>query len=204
MTLHTGRHFLQIPGPTNIPDRVLRAMDMPTMDHRGSEFGQLGLEVLAAAQRAVQSPAGAPRHPFIFSLSDLAPAKKTKGGMVQIADSSNFFVSKTVAAALVTVKPGGVRELHWHPNADEWQYYIKGAARMTVFDTGPKAMTADFRAGDIGYVKKSLGHYVENTGDTDLVFLELFKSDHYAEVSLSDWLAHTPYALAGLVYAAAL
>jgi oxalate decarboxylase len=41
-------------------------------------------------------------------------------------------------------------------------------------------------------VKKSLGHYVQNTGNTDLVFLELFKSDHYAEVSLSDWLAHTP------------
>ena len=37
MTLHTGRHFLQIPGPTNVPDRVLRAMDMPTMDHRGAE-----------------------------------------------------------------------------------------------------------------------------------------------------------------------
>jgi oxalate decarboxylase len=147
---------------------------------------------LAAAQRAVQSPAGTPKHPFIFSLSDLAPAKKTKGGMVQIADSSNFFVSKTVAAALVTVKPGGVRELHWHPNADEWQYYIKGQARMTVFDTGPKAQTADFRPGDVGYVKKSLGHYVQNTGNTDLVFLELFKSDHYAEVSLSDWLAHTP------------
>ncbi len=55
MTVHTGRHFLQIPGPTNIPDRVLRAMDMPTMDHRGPEFGQLGLEVLAAAQRVFRT-----------------------------------------------------------------------------------------------------------------------------------------------------
>jgi alanine-glyoxylate transaminase / serine-glyoxylate transaminase / serine-pyruvate transaminase len=55
MTVHTGRHFLQIPGPTNIPDRVLRAMDMPTMDHRGAEFGQLGLEVLAAAQRVFRT-----------------------------------------------------------------------------------------------------------------------------------------------------
>jgi alanine-glyoxylate transaminase / serine-glyoxylate transaminase / serine-pyruvate transaminase len=55
MNVHTGRHFLQIPGPTNIPDRVLRAMDMPTMDHRGSEFGQLGLEVLAAAQRVFRT-----------------------------------------------------------------------------------------------------------------------------------------------------
>ena len=55
MTVHTGRHFLQIPGPTNIPDRVLRAMDMPTMDHRGAEFGQLGFEVLAAAQRVFRT-----------------------------------------------------------------------------------------------------------------------------------------------------
>jgi len=147
---------------------------------------------LAADERAVKSANGAPTHPFIFSLSDLAPTRQTKGGFVQIADSRNFNVSKTVAAALVTVKPGGMRELHWHPNADEWQYYLKGNARMTVFDTGPKAMTADFRPGDIGYVKKSLGHYVQNTGNTDLVFLELFKSDHYAEVSLSDWLTHVP------------
>jgi alanine-glyoxylate transaminase/serine-glyoxylate transaminase/serine-pyruvate transaminase len=55
MTLHTGRHFLQIPGPTNVPDRVLRAMDMPTMDHRGPEFGALGLEVLAGIQRVFRT-----------------------------------------------------------------------------------------------------------------------------------------------------
>src|ERR1700712_5555011 len=55
MSLHTGRHFLQIPGPTNVPDRVLRAMDMPTMDHRGPEFGALGLEVLACIQRVFRT-----------------------------------------------------------------------------------------------------------------------------------------------------
>jgi alanine-glyoxylate transaminase/serine-glyoxylate transaminase/serine-pyruvate transaminase len=46
MTYRSGRHFLQIPGPTNVPDRVLRAIDRPTMDHRGPEFGRLGLEVI--------------------------------------------------------------------------------------------------------------------------------------------------------------
>src|SRR3954465_7602462 len=51
MTLHTGRHFLQIPGPTNIPDRVLRAMDMPGMDHRSAQFAELGFSVMAASQR---------------------------------------------------------------------------------------------------------------------------------------------------------
>jgi len=147
---------------------------------------------LAADQRAGKSSRGAPPHPFIFSLSDLPPTRHTAGGFVQIADSRNFDASKNIAAALITVKPGGLRELHWHPNADEWQYYIKGSARMTVFDTGPRAQTADFRPGDVGYVKKSLGHFVQNTGDTDLVFIELFKSDRYAEVSLSNWLSHAP------------
>src|SRR5437868_14460032 len=51
MTVHTGRHFLQIPGPTNVPDRVLRAMDMPTLDHRGPEFAELGFAVLAGTKR---------------------------------------------------------------------------------------------------------------------------------------------------------
>eukprot|EP01037_Dinobryon_pediforme_P043017 gene43017-53765_t len=122
----------------------------------------------------------------------MRPDKVTSGGSVKIIDTRNFPVSKTIAAALVTVKPGGMRELHWHPNADEWQYYIKGQARMTVFNTGPKAQTADFKPGDIGVVKKSLGHYVQNTGSTDLVFMEIFKDSQYQEVSLSQWLAGTP------------
>jgi oxalate decarboxylase len=150
---------------------------------------------LVADQKAVTSTAGAPPYPFIFHLSDMTPNKVTKGGQVQIADSTNFHVSTTVAAALVTVKPGGLREMHWHPNADEWQYYLTGKARMTVFNTGPNANTAEFNPGDIGYVPKSLGHYVENIGNTDLVFMEIFKAPQYQEVSLSDWLAHSPPAM---------
>jgi oxalate decarboxylase len=50
----------------------------------------------------------------------------------------------------------------------------------------------DFQEGDVGYVQKTLLHYVENTGDTDLIFIEMFKSDRYQDFSLSEWLAHTP------------
>jgi oxalate decarboxylase len=149
-----------------------------------------------ASDRAAVSTAGkVPPHPFIFRLGSSAPTKESKGGDVRTADSGNFIVSTTIAAALVTVHPGGIREMHWHPNADEWQYYIKGKGRMTVFNTGPNAMTMDFNAGDIGYVKKNLGHYVENVGDTDLQFIGVFRAPRYEEVSLSDWLTHTPPAL---------
>jgi oxalate decarboxylase family bicupin protein len=147
---------------------------------------------LAAAQRASQGGRAPPPNPYVYSFSEQAPDYQSTSGSIKIVDSTKFITSTTTAAALLTIKPGGVRELHWHPNADEWQYWIKGKGRITVFDTGPKAATADFRAGDIGYVKKSLGHYIEHTGDTDLVMLGLFKTDHYQEVSLSDWLTHSP------------
>jgi oxalate decarboxylase len=94
--------------------------------------------------------------------------------------------------AHVTLKPGGLRELHWHPNANEWQYYVRGKGRMTLFHNGSAARTADFNAGDVGYVPQTLGHYVENTGDSDLVFLEIFKAPHYQDISLNDWITHLP------------
>jgi oxalate decarboxylase len=116
----------------------------------------------------------------------------TKSGTVRITDSKVFPASKTIAAALVEVAPGGMRELHWHPNTDEWQYYIEGRARMGVFGASGQARTFDFQANDVGYVPFAMGHYIENTGDTTLRFLEIFKSDYYADVSLDQWLALTP------------
>jgi oxalate decarboxylase len=150
---------------------------------------------LSADRAAVANDSGEPPHPFIFSLGSSVPVRKSESGDERIADSKNFMVSTTIAAALVTVRPGGIREMHWHPNADEWQYYLKGKGRMTVFNTGPNAMTMDFTAGDIGYVKRNYGHYVENTGDTDLQFIGVFRAPRYEEVSLSNWLTHTPPAL---------
>jgi oxalate decarboxylase len=146
-------------------------------------------------QQQAQGDAGAPKLRSSFSLSALAPVRKTRGGEVRIADSSNFEIAKTVAAAQVRIHPGGMREMHWHPNADEWLYIIAGKAEVGVFNTGPNVVTQNFNPGDIGYVKRSFGHYLTNTGDTDLVYLEVFRSDHFADVSLSNWITHTPPAM---------
>ena len=150
---------------------------------------------LAEEQTQAQGSMGKMPNPSTFALSSMAPVRKTAGGEVRIADSRNFKASVTIAAALVTVHPGGLREMHWHPNADEWQYYIAGQAAMTIFNVGPRAVTQNFNPGDIGYVKKSLGHYIKNTGNTDLVFLEIFRADRFEDVSLSDWLTHAPRSL---------
>ncbi|WP_270573030.1 oxalate decarboxylase family bicupin [Bacillus glycinifermentans] len=142
----------------------------------------------------VDSPNGTVPESFSYQLLEQEPIVSS-GGKVWIADSTNFKASKTIAAALVEVEPGGMRELHWHPNTDEWQYYISGEAKMTVFASDGHARTFNYRAGDVGYVPFAMGHYVQNTGDKPLRFLEIFKDDHYADISLNQWLALLPETL---------
>ncbi|MGH9328375.1 MAG: cupin domain-containing protein [Terriglobia bacterium] len=139
--------------------------------------------------------AGLSSENFAFRLTEMPPTHQTRAGEVRIVDSSTFKVSTQIAAAHVIVHPGGMREMHWHPNADEWQYYITGKARMTVFAAGGRARTMDFQKGDVGYVQQTLPHYIQNTGKEDLVFLEMFKSSSYQDVSLNKWLRHLPPAL---------
>ncbi|WP_339309069.1 oxalate decarboxylase family bicupin [Paenibacillus polymyxa] len=139
----------------------------------------------------VQSPYGTVPLTFKHRLLAQEPLI-TPGGSVRIVDSTNFPISTTVAAALVEIRPGAMRELHWHPNADEWQYYLTGQGRMTVFGGNGIARTFDYRAGDVGYVPVAMGHYIQNTGTDTLWFLEIFRSDRFEDVSLNQWMALTP------------
>jgi oxalate decarboxylase len=66
---------------------------------------------------------------------------------------------------------------------------------MTVFASEGHANTVDTSAGNVAYVPRSMGHYVENTGTTTLRFLELFASSYYADISLTNWMANTPHEL---------
>lgn len=141
--------------------------------------------------QAVASPYGTVPLSFKHKLLAQAPLR-TPGGSVRIVDSTNFPISKTIAAALVEIEPGAMRELHWHPNNDEWQYYLTGQGRMTAFGGSGAARTFDVRAGDVGYVPFAFGHYIQNTGSESLWFLEMFKSDRFADVSLNQWMALTP------------
>ncbi|CCM03875.1 uncharacterized protein FIBRA_06026 [Fibroporia radiculosa] len=132
------------------------------------------------------------------------------GGSVKIVDSRTFPAATAIAVAEVTVEPGGMRELHWHPTEDEWTYFLSGTARVTEFASSSTAQTFDFQAGDVGFVPATYGHYVENTGNDTLKFLEIFNTgaskrdlsvrtlddllytDIFQDVSLAQWLALIP------------
>ncbi|HLW02057.1 MAG TPA: oxalate decarboxylase family bicupin [Ktedonobacterales bacterium] len=164
-------------------------VDIPTQDLDRSRYIFPGKVPGPLASDRVVNPLG--QLSFSYHLLAQEPIK-TSGGTARIVDSTNFPAASTIAAALVEVEPGGMREMHWHPNNDEWQYYIEGNGRMTVFAAEGNARTFDYQAGDVGYVPFAMGHYIENTGDKPLRFLEMFKSAHFADVSLNQWMALTP------------
>jgi oxalate decarboxylase len=114
------------------------------------------------------------------------------GGTVRITDSTNFAAATTISAALVELEPGALRELHWHPTDDEWQYWISGFGRMGVFAGSGLNRTFDFHAGDVGYVPFAYGHYIENIGTEPLVFLEMFRNPRFEDISAAQWMANTP------------
>jgi oxalate decarboxylase len=137
------------------------------------------------------TPQGPVPSPFTLHM-DKVPVIESEAGRVRIVDIHTFPAAKTISAAFVEIEPGGMRELHWHPKAAEWQYYVQGKARMTVFNSSGSARTFDYTAGDVGIVPFVAGHYVQNIGDEKVIYIEIFKCPEYSEISVRKWLGSTP------------
>ena len=103
-----------------------------------------------------------------------------------------FPISATMTGALLIIKPGALRELHWHPNAAEWQFYLKGSGRMTVFGSHGRARTEEYVASDVGYIPQGYGHYIENTGAGDLEVLLVLNNATYESISITAWMGANP------------
>lgn len=130
---------------------------------------------------------------YVFRFADI-PVSQFPGGTTRVLDS-RLFPATTLSALIIDLEPGAMREMHWHPDAEELQYYIKGKARMTVFNSVSAARTFDFQAGDVGTVPKALGHYIENTGDEPMQVINVFHTKTYSDISLNQWMALTPKSL---------
>jgi oxalate decarboxylase family bicupin protein len=132
---------------------------------------------------------------FTHRMLQQEPVNAT-GGRVRITDSTNFPLSKTVAAAHLDIDPGAMREMHWHPNADEWSFFIRGRARVTIFAAEGNARTFDYMAGDVGIVPRNMGHFIENLSDDEpLEVLEIFRAEKFQDFSLFNWMGELPQRL---------
>lgn len=189
---HTPKHVLA--KNFGVPESAFANIpDAGRIDHERYIFNGEVPGALVDDIEAVRSPAGTAERMSHRMLAQ--DPIEVPGGSVRITDSSNFPAASTIAAAWVELQPGAIRELHWHTNNDEWQYWIAGHARMTVFGSSGKARTFDYYPGDVGYVPFGMGHYFENVGDEPVQMLELFRSATFADVSLNQWLGLTPPAV---------
>src|ERR1700758_2054509 len=128
----------------------------------------------SATSRAPASPgAAADFGPFRFALGD-QPAKMYAGGWAKEATVAEFPISEGVAGVLMSLKPGGLRELHGHANAAEWAFVISGRCRPTVFDPAGRSEVLDFGPGDVWYFPRGHGHSLLGVGPEDCLFILAF------------------------------
>src|SRR5690242_13418644 len=138
--------------------------------------------------------AGAELPSFRFALGAVTP-KTWDGGWAKEATVTQFPVSEKLAGVLMSLSPGGLRELHWHANAAEWAYVIKGQCRVTTIDPAGHSEIADFGVGDVWYFPRGHGHSIQGIGREDCLFVLVFDNGYFSEFgtfSISDWLGHTP------------
>jgi oxalate decarboxylase len=146
----------------------------------------------------IDSPAARERNDRIspnthrYRLMDQKPIRDFAGGTVHLASVLEFPMSTTMTGGIMRLKPGALRELHWHPNANEWQYLAKGHTRITLFGSGGRMTSAEFGPGDVAYIPQGYGHSVQNIGTEECEIVLTFDNGHYQEISISEWVATSP------------
>ncbi|KAL9053614.1 MAG: hypothetical protein Q9162_004642 [Coniocarpon cinnabarinum] len=136
-------------------------------------------------EQKVTGPNGAPSIPatqYSYHFSQQEPMVIPGAGSLKIADPTVFPAAADMSCALVTIEPGAMRELHWHLQSDEWNFFISGTARITVYSPPSSSRTFDYGPGDVGYIPQTLSHYIENTGDEPVVLLEMLKQPKFTVV----------------------
>jgi oxalate decarboxylase len=135
-----------------------------------------------------------PQTPHKFRLGK-TPPMNFPGGWERLASVKEFPINKTLTSVLQHLERGAIREMHWHPNADEWQYYLSGRSRVTVFGAHGRVRTEEFGPGQICFIQQGFGHFVEQMGSEPTELFALFNSPTFEEISISKWLAGNPASL---------
>jgi oxalate decarboxylase len=126
------------------------------------------------------------------SLTAQKPRVATSGGSLYVASSKEFPVSATMTGTLLQLRRAAMHEPHWHPDANEWHYVLKGQTRVTLFAPDKRLAVADLSPGDCAYIPRCCGHSIQNIGPDEAEIVGVLDSGTYRETTLSDWLTRAP------------
>jgi oxalate decarboxylase len=127
-----------------------------------------------------------------YALMSQKPRVTTAGGTLYVASAKEFPMSGSMTGTVLKLKPGAMHEPHWHANANEWQYVVKGGVRVTLFAPDKRMAVAELSAGDCAYIPMNCGHSIQNIGSEDTEIVGVLDNGVYNESSLSDWLSKAP------------
>jgi oxalate decarboxylase len=127
-----------------------------------------------------------------YSLLSQRPWESFRGGREWRVDGAQFPISTTMTGVVLEMEPGALRELHWHPNASEWQYVLSGQFNVSLFGSKGRWREESLQQGDVAYIPQGFGHSIENMGGEKARILIVFNSGHYQSIDLSQWIAGNP------------
>jgi len=125
-------------------------------------------------------------------LRDAKAEREFDGGSFRIATSAEFPASKTMSGGVLTIRAGAERKLHWHPNASEWMYFLRGRGQVTLFGSGGRGKTREFSPGDVAYAPIGFGHAIKNIGAEDLEIVQVWDNGVFEEIELEAWVRSSP------------
>jgi oxalate decarboxylase len=150
--------------------------------------GAIPPEPPAAPLQGVKLPAQTHKYRLLAQV----PHATYRGGREWRVDASRFPISTTITGVILDLDPGALRELHWHPNADEWQYVIEGRVAVTLFGSHGRFRIETLEQGDVGYIPQGYGHSIENVGERPARVLIGLNAGAYETIDLSQWIAGNP------------
>jgi oxalate decarboxylase len=132
--------------------------------------------------------------PQYWASFNLAPKRIQNGGWARQITQDDFKISTTISGVNMRLGPGGVRELHWHQQA-EWAIMTYGICRVTILDQDGRPQVADVKEGDLWYFPAGLPHSLQGLGPDGCEFVIAFdngESSEFNTLLVTDWIAHTP------------
>jgi len=127
-----------------------------------------------------------------YALMAQKPRVSTPGGTLHVASAKEFPMSTTLTGMVLKLKRGAMHEPHWHADASEWHYVLKGRTRVTLFAADKRVAVAELSPGECAYIPRNCGHSIQNIGQEDAEIVGVLDSAAYHESSLSDWLTKAP------------
>jgi oxalate decarboxylase len=125
-------------------------------------------------------------------LKDQRAVRDFAGGTFRIASVDEFPASKSMTGGLMVIRSGKQRDLHWHTNANEWHYYLRGKGQVALFGSGGRSKLVDVKAGDAVYIPAGFGHAIRNSGKEDLEIVQTWDNGKFEEIDLDKLLRASP------------